>query len=349
MIDDDVVLTADALTAFGTRILSAIGCSGDVAQEVAAHLVDADLRGIYSHGIVRLTQYAEHARDGRFNPDANCRAIQADGGGPLIDGGNGFGIPAMRLAVERAIEDAKKNGTGAVGVVNVAHTGHNDVYVERAANAGCLAIILGGGSRAEWRQVVPYGGAKAMLPTNPYAMAIPGGERGPVVLDFATSAGAGGKVYAAKSAGRPLAPGLCVDKDGYPTTNPDDYFNGGGLLPMAGPKGYGMALIGELLGEAMFGEAMDGLNWVVVCLDLSRFRKNSAYHVAAEQCLDELRNCPPAPGIARVEIPGERERAQRDDRLKNGIPLPIGVVNELRESAKLLGIGAPELAVTSQS
>ena len=216
---------------------------------------------------------------------------------------------------------------------------------ELAANAGCLVIILGGGSRENWRQVVPFGGAKPMLPTNPYAFGIPGGERWPVVLDFATPAGAGGKVYAAKSAGHRLPPGICVDKNGSPTTDPDDYFNGGGLLPMAGPKGYGMALVAELLGEAMFGEAMDGLNWVVICLDLTRFRNTSSYHQAAEDCLDELRTCPAAPGFDRVEIPGERERVLRDHRLTSGIPLPIGVINELRTSAKALGVDAVELDV----
>ncbi len=170
----------------------------------------------------------------------------------------------MRLATAVAIEEAKSNGTAAVGTANVHHTGRLGAFANHAAHAGCLAIILGGGAREDWLQVAPYGGTKGMLPINPYAFGIPGGANGPVVLDFATSAGAGGKVYAAQSARE----GLCIDSSGHPTNNPDGYFNGGALLPMAGPKGYGMALLAELLGEAVFGEVMDGLNWICVCIDL---------------------------------------------------------------------------------
>lgn len=347
MTDTDWRVSAPALTAFGTRFLCAMGCAPSVAAEVAEHLVEADLAGVYSHGIFRLTQYADNASKGIFAPEGRVNLGEAEGGGPLVDGGNGFGIPALRLATDTAIDAARTGNTGAgaaaVGVMNVGHTGRIGAFAERGANAGCLTIILGGGSREQWRQVAPYGGARAVLPTNPYAFGIPGGEHGPVVLDFATAAGAGGKVYAARSAGRALPEGLCIDANGKPTTDPEDYFNGGALLPMAGPKGYGMAIVAELLGEAVFGQAMDGMNWVCVCVDLGRFRNASAYQNAAEVCLEELRTCPPAPGFDRVEVPGERERNLRSERLKTGIPMPPGVLAELKDSAIKLGVDSPEL------
>ena len=191
--------------------------------------------------------------------------------------------------------------------------------------------------------MAPYGGARGMLPTNPYAFAIPAGERGPVVIDFATGMAAGGKIYAAKMSGRPLAEGLCIDAAGNPTTNPDDYFNGGALLSMAGPKGYGMALVAELLGEAILGQAMDGMNWICLAIDLSRFRASSAYRAAAEECLSELRDCPPAPGFDRVEVPGEREAALRLERLTTGIPIPPVTLASLRALGVRLGVDADEL------
>lgn len=338
MQDDDQFFPAETLIAFGERVLGAMGCSPEIASEVSMHLVDADLAGVYSHGIFRLTQYAEQARDGRYDPAMVPTVTEADGGGVLVDGNRGFGIPAMRLAMDVATRKARDIGTSAVGIRNVGHTGRIGAFAETAADDGCLAIILGGGARRDWPQVAPFGGAKGMLPTNPYSFGIPGGEQGPVVLDFATAAGAGGKVYAAKSAGRPLPAGLCIDATGNPTTNPDDYFNGGALLPMAGPKGYGMALVGELLGEAVFGEAMDGLNWVCIAVDLSRFGSASRYSQAAESCLADLRSCPPAPGFSRVEIPGERERRIRQERLDSGVPLPPETVRELNETAKGLGV-----------
>jgi len=345
ILDSDPRVDAETLVRFGTNIMTAIGCKPAIAAEISAHLVDADLCGVYSHGIFRLDWYAERAVAKRFNPGAEPHLTTAEGGAALVDGGNGLGMPAFRLAADTSIELARKDGVSAVGIANVDHTGRLGAFVKRGADAGCLSILFGGGSRRDWRQVAPYGGARAMLPTNPYAFGIPGGERGPVAFDFATGTAAGGKVYAAKMAGRLLEEGLCIDSSGRPTTNPDDYFNGGALLPMAGPKGYGMALVAELLGEAILGEAMDGMNWIFIAVDLSRFRSPTAYQRAAEACLEELRTCPPAPGFARVEIPGEREAEMRLDRIERGVPVPPATLQSLRELGTQLrvdttGLGA---------
>lgn len=340
---EDPRIPAEVLRNFGTGIMSAIGCRPDIAHEVADHLVEADLCGVYSHGIFRLDWYAERARARRFVPGAVPQLCKAEGGADLVDGGNGLGMPAFRLATERVVERAQRESVAAVGIANVDHTGRLGAFVHRGAQAGCLMLLFGGGSRKDWRQVVPYGGARAMLPTNPYAFGIPAGTRGPVVIDFATATASGGKIYAAQMAGRTLAEGLIVDNQGRPSVDPQDYFNGGGLLPMAGPKGYGMALVAELLGESILGEAMDGMNWIAIAVDLSRFRSPSAYQRAAEMCLQELRSCPPAPGFERVEIPGEREKEIRQDHLANGIPLPPATLDALCRLGRDYGVNASDL------
>ncbi|HSF95615.1 MAG TPA: Ldh family oxidoreductase [Thermohalobaculum sp.] len=340
MPDTDPRIAVDQLTEFATAFLAAMGCPPAVGAEVASHLVEADLKGVYSHGCMRLPQYLDWAREGRFDPAGQPELAATPSSAPLVRGNRGFGIPAMRLAVEEGTRRARASGVSAVGVADVGHTGRLGAFAEMAADLGCLCIILGGGTRRDWPQVAPYGGARGRLPTNPYAFAIPGGDHGPVVLDFATAAGAGGKIYAAHYAGRPLPQGLCIDRDGNPTTNPQDYFDGGALLPMAGPKGYGMALLAELVGGAMLGEAMLGLNWLCVFVSLDSFAAPDAYRAAAEECLADLRACPPAPGFDRVEIPGERERRLQEERLRDGIPIPPATLEAMRRAAAELGVDA---------
>ena len=136
-------------------------------------------------------------------------------------------------------------------------------------------------------------------------------------MDFATSKIAGGWIYAARSAGALLPEDCVIDADGRPTRDPEDYFNGGAILPAGAQKGYAMALVAELIGEAMLGPSTTECNWLLVTIDASRFRESGAMQAAAEEVLDELRQCPPAPGFERVEIPGERERDYR--RQSNGI------------------------------
>jgi len=178
-----------------------------------------------------------------------------------------------------------------------------------------------------------------MLPTNPWCIGIPGGDRGPVVLDFATSKIAGGWIYAARSAGALLPEGCVIDAAGHPTRNPEDYFAGGAILPAGGHKGFGLALLGELVGEALLGPSTTECNWLLIALSAERFREAPAMAAAAEEVLDELRRCPPAPGSSGVEIPGERERAHRA--ASGGIvSVPRDTWTQIERLADRLGVSA---------
>ncbi len=304
-------IDAAAAVETATDIFVALGCSENTARIVAEHLADTSLCGMESHGLMRTLQYAEQFQNGYMVPSAEPHVVTTARGTQEVDGGGGIGIPAMHLAYQHGMAMAAETGISALAIRHVGHTGRHGAFADNAAEQGFLTLCTGGGNRQNWRQVAPHGGANGLLPTNPWCAGIPGGEHGPVVMDFATSKIAGGWIYAARSAGALLPEGCVIDAQGKPTRKPEDYFNGGAILPAGGQKGYALALVGELIGEAMLGPSTTEGNWLLITLDTRRFREPSAMQAAVESVLEELRQCPPALGFDRVEIPGERERAYR--------------------------------------
>ena len=290
-----------------TSILLDCDCPHEVAHMVAQHLVDADKSGVESHGVMRILQYVEQYQNGYMDA-AGLATIVEHEQFTEVDGGRGIGIPAMHLAVKHSLAVVKKQGVCALPIRNLGHTGRLGEFTEIAANAGCLMIIIGGGGRHTWRQVAPYGGRHARLPTNPWCIGIPGGARGPVVLDAATGMLAGGWIYAARAAGGLLPDAAILDRDGNPSRDPQAYFDGGAILPKGGSLGYGLAVLAELIGEAMLGPVTTEANWLMISLDTTRYQQPSMLQTVAEEVLSELRNTPPTDGFTRVEIPGEKER-----------------------------------------
>lgn len=325
-------------------IFQAVGCRAADADEIADHIVESDIAGIPSHGVDRILQYADEFQTGKRDPRAAPRLSQNARGGWIVDGGNGLGIRTMRFALEDGRRRAVETGLSATAVVNVGHTGRLGAFCEESANEGFLTIVLGGGGRREWPQVAPHGGRAGLLPTNPYAIGIPGGARGSVILDFATSAIAGGWIYAARRGGGLLPPNAVIDSDGNPTRDPKDYFDGGAILPAAGPKGYALALAAEVIGEAMLGPVDGELNWLVLTLDTGLYAEASTMGRVAEEILSEVRAAPPAPGFEKVEVPGERERDQAQA-AKGVVAVPEMTWRRIVELADTLGISAPAEAV----
>lgn len=292
-------------------IFNRLGNPEDQSRAITDHLIDANLSGVESHGVMRVMQYAERMRAGTMKVGVRPEIRRTETGVTVIDGGMANGIPAMALAYETVTSLTGENGLGAVSVINTGHTGRHGAFADDAAARGFLTINTGGGNHRVHGMVAPHGGAKGMLPTNPWCIGIPGGDRGPVVMDFATGKIAGGWLYAARSAGGLVPEGSIIDRDGNPTRDPEDYFSGGAILPMGGHKGYALSLMAELIGEAMLGPSSPECNWFLLAVDTTRFRAPDALQAAAEDVLADLRDCPPAAGFDRVEIPGEREREQR--------------------------------------
>ncbi|WP_164658551.1 Ldh family oxidoreductase [Tropicibacter sp. Alg240-R139] len=333
-----VAVAAVQAQSLARGIMVANGCPDDIAEEVAAHLIDSEWSGVESHGVWRILPYAGYYDSGYLKAGVRPELKQNAQGAWMVDGHGGIGIPAMSIATRDVVERAKAGGLAAIALQNVGHTGRLGAFAEEAAKQGCLMIIIGGGGRENWRLVAPYGGRKALMSTNPYSIGIPGGDRGPVVVDFATSAAAAGWVYGAKIAGAQLPEGVLIDMEGAPTTDPQDYFDGGAILTAGGAKGYALSVAAEMIAEALLGPATTECNWLMLAMDCTLYRAPTQMQNIAEGILDEFRNCPPAAGFDRVEIPGEREADARARNADQPIHLPRATWEKIVTLAEELSV-----------
>ncbi|MFC6083561.1 Ldh family oxidoreductase [Sphaerisporangium aureirubrum] len=339
--DGTPVLPADRLTGIATAVMEGLGTPGDLALQVAESLVAANLAGHDSHGVIRLPWYAEFVDRGLAVPAARPEVVASEGATAVVDGRGGWGQPAALFAVERVAELAGRFGAGVVTVRNCNHVGRIGEYVERLAERGLAGVMWCNADPA----VAPYGGARRMLGTNPFAAGIPSGDRPPVIVDFATAAVAEGKLRVVRSAGGTVAPGLIQDAAGNPSTDPEDYYAGGSLLPFGGHKGYGLSVLVELLGGALSGNhpsCLPGYVWgngvVLIALRPAAFVPQDAYLGDVRDAADALRSSPPSPGADAVRLPGDPERATREHREKAGIPVPAGVWQDLLALGTRLGV-----------
>ena len=330
------------LEGFCAAILAGGGMRREDATTVAAHLVDAEAKGVVSHGVQRVPYYLKEFADDFTLPAADVTVTTK---GPTlvhVDGGRGLGIMAMEAAVDALLEMGADQPLVAAAIVNVSHTGRMGRYSERLAGAGRLGMVFGGGGAERWPHVAPYGGRRGGLSTNPYALAMPGGSRGVVSADFATSASANGKIRLRRTTGEDLPEGWIIDADGNPSTKIADYDAGGAIVPAGGPKGYGMALIGELVGLAL-SPAPHEFNWLLLSLDLGAFGGAEGYDATAERVIDGLRATPPAPGFDRVRVAGDPEREKEAACRENGVPLHDAIWDVLVAAAGQTGAAVPNV------
>jgi len=315
----------------GRRIFEAAGAPADIAEHVADHLVASNLAGHDSHGVIRISWYVEEVRDGWIRPAARPRIVDDRPATALVSGEWGFGHPAATIAVDAACERARRHGLGAAGLVRANHIGRLGTYMERAAERGLVGMMwLGGLSTG--RSVVPYGASRGLYGTNPMSFAFPAGAAGTLLLDFATTAIAAGKVSVARDKGVPLPEGAVIDREGRPSTDPAAFLDGGALLPFGGHKGYALAFFAEVLGQALTGGEVAGgegrdegtfgrSGALFLALDPGLFRPAAETMATAAAFAEEIRGLPPAPGFERVMAPGDPEARSRVAR-EGAIPLP---------------------------
>ncbi len=328
-----------ALIALLRDCLAAGGFSAANADIVARHLVDAEMKGVASHGVNRLASYLDEVRRDVIDPAAEPGIEAVHDGLLRVDGRRGIGIVAMARATEALIERAGTRGLAAAGIVNCGHSGRMGAYVEQATAAGFLALSFGGGGRRSWGNVVPFGGIQPVMSTNPYTIGLPGRPDDPVVADFAISTIANGKAAVARANGEPLPPDSAIDRDGNPTRDAEVYFNGGALLPAAGPKGSGLGILAELMGDAMLGDCVE-YNWLMILVRADAFQPMAEYRRRAEGFVDEVRGSTPAAGVDKVILPGERETVLAAAAAADGIVISDGVWAGIVAAAAKLGIEA---------
>ncbi|MPV89313.1 Ldh family oxidoreductase [Georgenia ruanii] len=335
-----------------TSVFKAVGTPEDIASDVAEVLVDNHLAGHDSHGVLRIAQYLQWIREGRIVPHARPEVLAETTSTALIRGHMGFGQSVALAATDLATTKAKENGAAAVSVVDLGHTGRLGAFTERAARRGVVMFMTVG--RGGPPMTVPYGGAEPSLGTNPVAFSLPRGPHAPVTLDYATSAIANGKLMLARAKGEPVPEGAIVDREGAPTTDPEDYFAGGHLLPFGGHKGYALAVIADLLagpltGADRYSGAVMETGVFIFAVASDAFRPEPDYLHAMDSVTRRITDVPAAPGFDAVLLPGEPESQTRGVRTADGIPLPAQTLAELARIATGLGLPVDELGLSAPS
>jgi LDH2 family malate/lactate/ureidoglycolate dehydrogenase len=342
------------LRRFSQDILQSLGATMEEASLVAHLLLDADLSGHDSHGIIQIPGYLEAYSDGLIVPGAHITRERETLATALLDGHWGFGHKLAYEAMRLAIEKARTCGVSAIGAHHCYHVGHLGVYVREAAEAGMVGVMVvndgGGGQR-----VVPYGGVAGRLSTNPLAVGLPTGNAAPFVLDMSTSVVAEGQVRLKWRRGERLPLGWMIDALGRPTTDPGDFFRKtGNLLPLggeAGHKGYGLAIAVEvlagILGRAGYSRVPvpaynNGLFTIVI--DISRFLSVEDFTAEVRALIDYLKSCPRSPGTSEILYPGEQAARTRQRRLLEGIEIDAETWRHLQVVAQERNVQVPPSA-----
>jgi len=337
-----------ALAAFVKRAFEAAGLPSTEAEIVAVLIVEADLRGSDTHGVIRLPLYLRRLKAGGINARPHIRIVEERAATALVDGDNGMGHLVMRFAAMTAIEKARTAGVAWVGARMSNHAGPAALYAMMPLAHDMIGLYLAVGSN---NHLPPWGSTENLLGTNPIAIAIPSQDEAPVVLDMAPTVAAFGKVRLKMQRGEELPVGWMIGRDGKPLTDPKRAEHGL-LLPIGDYKGYGLSLmVGLLAGalnQAAFGR--DVVDFVkeqgkatntghaIVALSVEAFAPAAAFKRQVDAAVRAMRGAERLPGVERIWLPGEQSHRKRQDRTKNGIPVP----KPLRES---LDAAAHELAI----
>ncbi len=342
------------LRQFARQVFLHYEMTEDDAAIAAEVIVDADLRGIDSHGLAHLTthkSYSPGLKSAMVNPKPKPRIIRETPTTAVVDSDAGFGMVVAYRAMEMAIRKAKENSIGIVVVTKGHHLGAAGYYSMMALPHDMIGISM----TNTWPAVPPTLGREQRLGTNPISLAAPTNKEPPFVLDMATSVVAQGKLEIARRKGASIPAGWAVDEDGNPITDPNDYWKGGALNPLGSTpelssyKGYGLAVMVDILAGVLSGvgygatlsseERISGFFFAAIRID--SFRPIDEFKAMMDDMIRTLRDTPPAPGEERVLVAGLKEHETFQERSKHGIPLHSQVVDSLKELAQELGLPFP--------
>ena len=347
MADEFVRIPAARLVEWAERVFVTAGVPVDVARVVADCLVRADLMGVSSHGVSRMAIYLKRLDLGLVSTAASPRVIRESPSTLLVDAGEGFGHPAAVWTAHRCVEKARPTGATVAGIVNSTHFGMAGYYAEIIAEAGMVGLATTNTSP----RMAPWGAMDALMGTNPLAIAVPGDAGESIVLDMATSVAALGKITEAAAQLRTIPDGWALDAEGRPTTDPAAALKGT-VLPIAGPKGSGLAFMLDILAGVLtggcFGAQVGSLyrdfstpercGHFLAALDVEAFLPLDAFRDRIAYYADAFKACRPQPGVDEVFLPGEIERRRERAGRLNGVCLPAETHSSLLQIADERGI-----------
>jgi len=339
----------EALLEYCRNLFMSLGMSEADAFVSADNLVDADLCGVESHGVSRMAVYMKRLATGVVSKDARMAVLQEHPASLALSAQNAMGMVAGKYAMERCIEKAKENGSCFATVNNSNHYGMSSYYVNMAARENMFAIT---GTNAP-PNIAPWGSYQAYPGTNPIAFAAPT-HGDPVLLDMAPSVVAMGKVILAAKLGKDIPEGWALTKDGCHTTNPKEGMEGT-VLPIGGPKGYGITvfvdIMSGILSGAQFGPHLNNM-WkdfenpqnvghFFLAVDISKFVDVDVFKTRVEQMAREIKALPKNPGVEEILMPGEPEQRRRRERKEHGIDMPLVVYEELKGLSDIYSVAFP--------
>ncbi|WP_416883634.1 Ldh family oxidoreductase [Marivita sp.] len=337
---------ANALKEFAKDLLTAGGFAPEDADQTADLLVWANLRGVDSHGVLRIPRYVEMISLGLMTSGKRPEVVRSFGAVTVIDGGKCPGAVGMNMAVDKAAAAARTHGVGWCAARRISHAGAVGYFTQALAAKGLVGIAM-----TASKPLMSYVGARGeALSTNPLSIAVPTGSGSdPILLDMSTASVALGKIMAAKDAGQTIPEGWAIDSEGNPATDPHKV---AALLPMAGAKGSGLSLMIEMLtsvlagnaviGPVLTGEKSGGFNGMVLAVAPEAFGEEAAFFAEVGRLAGAIRALDPIDPSAPPLLPGERGAATAQKCTAEGIPLAPGTAKRLQELARSLGVTTPD-------
>ena len=340
------VISRDELYEFSVNCFINAGVPRGEAEIVSDHLVLANLRGVESHGVVRIPFYVEGIRKGLVSPKAEIEIVKEHESVALVDGGNGLGIVVAMRATDLAIEKAKAKGVGVVVARNLGHVGMLAYYGKKISERGLIGFTCVNGPP----EMAPWGGRARVLGTNPLCISLPidGGKS--IVLDMATSAVARFKLKLLAAKGERIPPGWALDERGEPTESAEEAMKGP-MLPFGGYKGYGVALAVEVLSAILSGAPLSvdvayhpstQGGFFVEAINIDAFCGPEAYRKNIDRLLKIIKSCPLAEGFEKILLPGESEDLEYIRRMREGIPLDPTTWDSFVKLADELNVRMPK-------
>jgi uncharacterized oxidoreductase len=341
----------EELQDIATRIFQGAGSSEEEARLVSRYLINANLMGHDSHGVIRIPQYLGHVKQGECVPMAPLEVVQETPATTVLDANWGYGQVAATRAMQIAVDKAATQAVSSVGVHHCNHIGRLGEYPPLATARDMIGIVTVNG-HGVGHIVAPYGGFEGRMITNPIAVGIPTGQGEPILLDMATSVVAEGKVRVKRNRQEPTPEGWLVDNKGIPTTNPADLYTSprGALLPLgglvAGHKGYGLSLVIEILSGALTragcagpDTTRGGANGVfILVLNIAAFTPVEDFKREVDQFAAYLKSSRPMQGFTEVLLPGEPEAREQQRRSAMGITVDDETWRQITEAAAEFGV-----------